>query len=158
MSTNTIEHPTWAETEVERIRRRDARNDMISQLAVALTIFGLLLFALAAARDVVGNFIKKRNAPDDETHEMVFGEEFHLLLPHNVGDPREDENGCPCLCVHCGFPSYDFATNAWAHGIESVWEYMPSENDIIRMSSENFDSAIAKIKHIIEEAGGQGHE
>ena len=62
MSTNTIEHPTWAETEVERIRRRDARNDMISQLAVALTILGLLLFALAAARDVAGNFIKKRNA------------------------------------------------------------------------------------------------
>lgn len=157
MSTNTIEHPTWAETEVERIRRRDARNDMIANLAVALTVLGLLAFAGSAVSDIADR-LKKRNAPDDETHEMVFGGEFHLLLPHNVGDPREDENGCPCLCVHCGFPSYDFATNAWAHGIESVWEYMPSENGIIRMSSENFDSAIAKIKHIIEESGGQGHE
>ena len=67
MSTNTIEHPTWAETEVERISRRDARNEMISQLAVALTILGLLLFALAAARDVAGNLIKKRNAPPVQT-------------------------------------------------------------------------------------------
>ena len=49
---NTIEHPTWAETEYENIKRREVRVSILSHLAVALAIFGLLLLALSAIRDI----------------------------------------------------------------------------------------------------------
>jgi hypothetical protein len=61
MSTNTIEHPTWAETEYENIKRREVRVSILSHLAVAFVIFGLIIFALATLRDVARH-IRKRNA------------------------------------------------------------------------------------------------
>lgn len=61
MPTNTIEHPTWAETEYENLNRREAHASNIAQLAAAFVIFGLIIFALATLRDVARH-IRKRNA------------------------------------------------------------------------------------------------
>lgn len=61
MPTNTIEHPTWAETEYENLSRREAHASIIVQLAAAFVIFGLIIFALATLRDVARH-IRKRNA------------------------------------------------------------------------------------------------
>lgn len=52
MSTNTIEHPTWAETEYENINRREARTSIVTQLAATLAVFGILVFGLATVRKI----------------------------------------------------------------------------------------------------------
>ena len=61
MSTNTIEHPTWAETEYENTNRREARTSIVTQLVATLAVFGLIIFAFATLRDVARH-IRKRNA------------------------------------------------------------------------------------------------
>ena len=62
MPQNTIEHPTWTETEYERLNRRENCVTIVTQLVVAFAIFILLLFALASIHDIAGR-VMKRNAP-----------------------------------------------------------------------------------------------
>lgn len=116
-----------------------------------LTLFNVALFFGAAGVVWCGSHIKHATGVVEyvESDEFVLGSDFHLGLPHNVGDPREDANGCPCLCVHCGFSSYAICTNAVAHGFDSIWEYMPSKNGIVVMHPDTMKNTEAEILRII---------
>lgn len=79
MSTNTIEHPTWAETEYEAAKRRAERNEVITQLAAALTVVGLLLFGIICICNIETKLRQSRPRP---VREMCPATKMYDLDPY----------------------------------------------------------------------------
>lgn len=68
----------------------------------------------------------------------LLGEGWHYAIPHNVGNPNEDESGCPCVCLCLGWSSYANMTNAFANGITNLYECYGSSQEYKTQKESGF--------------------
>lgn len=68
----------------------------------------------------------------------ILGDGWHYAIPHNVGNPKEDESGCPCVCLCLGWSSYANMTNAFANGITNLHECYVSSHEYKTQKERGF--------------------